>query len=82
MGSYGWFDSTIEGQSHSSDCRFDTCSCWGLHDGETDWGLHDGETAVEAGTGSFSTAGGVHRLSGRDLFSLTLAWGSDYACVM
>ena len=30
------------------------------------WGLHAGETAVEAGTVSFSTAGGVHRLSGDD----------------
>jgi len=28
--------------------------------------LHAGETAVEAGTVSFSTAGGVHRLSGDD----------------
>ena len=58
---YIWFSfflripSAIDGQSHSSGCRFDTCSCW--------W-LHAGETAVEAGTVSFSTAGGVHRLSG------------------
>ena len=29
-------------------------------------GLHAGETVVEAGTVSFSAAGGVHRLSGDD----------------
>ena len=57
MGSYGWFDSTIEGQSHSSDCRFDTCSCWRLHDCKTDG---------KAGTVSLSTAVKVHRLSGYD----------------
>ena len=57
MGSYGWFDSTIDGQSHSSDCRFDTCSCWRLHDCKTDG---------KAGTVSLSTAVKVHRLSGYD----------------
>ena len=28
MGSYEWFDLTIDGQSYSTDCRFGTCSCW------------------------------------------------------
>ena len=54
---YGQFDSAIDGQSHSSGCRFDTCSCCGLHAGEKD---------DEALTVSYSTAGGVHRLCGDD----------------
>ena len=54
---YGQFDSAIDGQSHSSGCCLDTCSCCGLH---------AGETVGKAGTVSFSTAGGVHRLSGDD----------------
>ena len=32
---YGQFDSAIDEQSHSSDCRLDTCSCCGLTTGET-----------------------------------------------